>query len=532
TEIEEKLAELWSEVLGADRIGVHDSFFERGGHSLKVTRLVTLIHKELSVKLSYRDIFEKPTIRSLAVHIGEVEQERFVSIPPAPPAAYYPLSYAQNRMFIQQQIYPDSTSYNISLVYLVQGRLDKPKIAETFNRLAQRHESLRTCFTLVQNSPVQRILDRVELGFEEYSCPEEQLEPVIHRLIRPFNLERAPLLRAGLVQVGSDRHVLVLDMHHIVADGMSVDLIAADFFAMYAGDELPKLPIHYKDYAVWEQSRERKELAKKQETYWLDVFFRPVQPLELPIDYPRDFGVQDSEAAIASFVLDADWTAKVRDLAFRHQVSLYVLLLAVYNVLLAKCCGQEDIVVGTVTSGRNHDDLKQVVGMFANTIPQRNFPAKHKTFFQFLQEVHDNALQGFQHQEYPLEKLVNRLNLKRDLNRNPLFDTFFQIQYFEERQQEIGELLFTPYPYRKNNTSQFELELSVEEEQERLQFHLHYSSQLYKRETIESLWDAYYEALQKVIGDEHIQLGDMRLSVEPRPSEDMIKLSESIQFNF
>ncbi|MDV3448121.1 condensation domain-containing protein, partial [Paenibacillus larvae] len=336
----------------------------------------------------------------------------------------------------------------------------------------------------------------------------------------------------GFIKQSSKNHILMIDMHHIISDGMSVDLIAADFFDLYAGVELPKLPIQYKDYVVWQNEKEYKEEVQKQEDYWMEVFEKDVSPLELPNDFKRNMGVLESEASIASFVIDKDLTGKVRDFAVCKNSSLFVLLLAVYNVILSKCCAQEDIVVGTATSGRNHDDLTRVVGMFVKTVPLRNFPAEDKIFSRFLEEVHQNSLLSFQNQDYPFDMLVSKLNLGRDLNRNPLFDTFFQIQYFEERKKEVGDLVFHPYTYKKNNTSQFELELSVEEEQEQIEFHFYYSTHLYKNKTIHKLWNDYLQVLRTVLQDDQVKLGDIRLGMENKKKKEIRKLHDSIQFNF
>ena len=531
-EIEEKLVEIWSEVLGIERIGVQDNFFERGGHSLKVTRLVAQIHKQTNVRLSYKDVFERPTIRLLAECMGKAEQQKFQVIEPAPKAAFYPLSSEQKRMFIQQQIYPESTSYNISLVYRVEGLLNKEKMTDAFNKLIQRHESLRTCFTLVDDNPVQKVLDHAEVEFIETACQEEQIEEAIHGFIRPFHLEQAPLFRVGLIKQNRKHHILMIDMHHIISDGMSVDLIAADFFDLYAGMELPALPIQYKDYVVWQNETERQQEIQKQEDYWMKVFAKEVIPLELPNDFKRSTGVLESEASIASFAIDKSLTENVRDFAVRKNSSLFVVLLAVYNVVLSKCSGQEDIVVGTATSGRNHEDLTRVVGMFVKTVPLRNFPNEDKTFSVFLEEVHQNALLSFQNQDYPFDMLVSKLNLNRDVNRNPLFDTFFQIQYFEQRKKEVGDLVFHPYTYTRNNTSQFELELSVEEEQEQVHFHFYYSTNLYKNETIHKLWNDYLQVLRTILQDEQVKLGDIRLEMENKKKAEIRKLHDSIQFNF
>ncbi|MBD8496925.1 non-ribosomal peptide synthetase [Paenibacillus arenosi] len=536
TDIERNLAAIWCDVLGIDQIGVNDDFFARGGHSLKVTRMVALIHKQLHSKLSYKDIFEHTTIRSLAAYIENKEQEGFISIQPAPTALHYPLSAAQNRMFIQQQIYPESTSYNISLVYLVEGTINKAKLKETFNKLMHRHESLRTRFALIAENPVQQILEQVELNINEFRCSEEQVEAIIHRFVQPFDLEQDTLFRVGLVEISNTNHLLILDMHHIIADGVSVERIASDFFALYSGTDLPRLRLQYKDYAVWQNGQERERLLQQQEHYWLDVFSKPVEPLDLPLDYSRELDVQDYAADLAIFTLNKNLTAAVREIAIRNKVSLFVLLLAIYNIILSKWCSQEDIVVGTVTSGRNHDDLEHVVGMFVNTLPQRNYPNAEQTFSRFLRDVHNNALLGLHNQEYPFDRLVTKLNIKRDLNRSPLFDTFFQIQYFEKVQKELEGLVFTPYDYKKNNTSQFELELLVEEEQEQIQFTYQYSAHLYKYETIHQMWNDYVEVIRYIVQDEQIKLGDMKVSIDSMEvhseKESIVALNDSIQFNF
>ncbi|HLP58027.1 MAG TPA: condensation domain-containing protein, partial [Candidatus Deferrimicrobium sp.] len=409
-EIEEKLAAIWSELLGVEKgvIGREDNFFELGGHSLKATTMMTRIHKEFNVRVKLIDIFKAPNIRDVAALIGRVSKENFTGIGPVEKKEYYVVSSAQKRMYILQQMEADNTAYNMPRVMELAGDIDKERLEAVTLQLVQRHESLRTSFHIVNNQPVQKIHINITKRFAELfqkRPPGGPPEAIIKSFIRPFDLSSAPLLRVELVELEARRHMLMVDMHHIIADGVSIDILVADFMALYIGQELPGLKRQYKDYAEWQQNREIKEELRQRESFWLKTLAGEMPRLDLPTDFARP-AVQDFAGSTLEFQLGKEETDALKRLAQSEKVTLFMTLLAIYNIFLSRVSGQEEIIVGAPVAGRRHSDLERIIGMFVNTLALRNYPSMHKTFREFLSEIKQNTLEAFENQDYPFEELI------------------------------------------------------------------------------------------------------------------------------
>ncbi|MDQ1352897.1 MAG: tyrocidine synthetase, partial [Acidobacteriota bacterium] len=504
--IERKLAALWSEILGkgtADAsqlqtsIGIDDNFFQVGGHSLKATILAAKMHKAFDVKVPLAEIFKRPTIRGLADYINFAAGEKYIRIEPVEKKEYYPLSSAQKRLYFLQVMEETGTAYNLSQVLKLEGKIDVERLKETFVKLIRRHESARTSFHMIDDEPVQRIHDNVEFEIEYFDLAAKDAkrheENKIHHssfmnipnhFIRSFDLSKAPLLRVELVKLEEEKYVLLVDMHHIISDGTSMAVLVKEFMTLYDGRELPQLRLHYKDYAVWE--KQRQEEIRKQQDYWLKEFgeFQDEIPvLDLPVDYLRP-KVNNFAGSVLNFELDGKLTRALNDLALQHGVTLYMALLAIYNIFLAKISGQEIIVVGTPTAGRHHADLEQVIGMFVNTLALKNAPALEKRFRTFLEEVKENTINAFANQDYPYDKLVEKVVHNRDAGHNPLFDTMFILQNMDSPTMEIPGLKLGPFPYERD-TAKFDLTLVCDESDDCISCTLEYSTQLFRRETIQ-----------------------------------------------
>nr|WP_233567733.1 condensation domain-containing protein [Cohnella faecalis] len=269
--LEETLANIWQGVLGVSAIGITDNFFELGGHSLKATTLVSRIHKELNVQVPLREVFQSPTIKELAQAIRGMEAHAYASIEPAPLREYYPVSSAQKRMYILSQLQGAEQSYNMPGAVMMEGKVDRERFERAFRQLIARHEALRTSFEWVEGEPAQRI--HLEVDFEiSYKKAEEDGLRQIAEFIRAFDLGQAPLLRVGLLELEPERQVLLYDMHHIISDGVSMDILVREFVGLYGGQTLPAPRLQYKDYAVWQQAFMQSEAMKRQETYWLETF--------------------------------------------------------------------------------------------------------------------------------------------------------------------------------------------------------------------------------------------------------------------
>ncbi|MEE4571130.1 condensation domain-containing protein, partial [Paenibacillus polymyxa] len=498
TELEAKLAAIWQDVLVREKaVGVTDNFFDLGGHSLRATTLVSKMHKELGVEFPLRDVFRYSTVEEMAAAMERLEIGSFTAIPAAEPSEYYPLSSAQKRLYILNQLEGAELSYNIPGAMLLEGELDRQRFEEAFRGLVARHETLRTGFEMVKGEAVQRIYEEAAFQVEYVQISGEQAEETVRQFVRPFDLAKPPLLRAGLAELAPDRHILMFDTHHIVSDGVSIDVLIEEFVRLYSGEQLEPLRIQYKDYAVWQQSDEQKAQLAKQEAYWLDMFRGELPVLELPTDYPRP-SMQSYEGRTLQLFMDSEKSEGLKRLAAENGATLYMVLLAGYTILLHKYTGQEDVVVGTPIAGRNHSDVQPLIGMFVNTLAIRSYPAAGKTFLDYLKEIKETTLGAFEHQNYPFEELVDKVNVARDLSRNPLFDTMFALQNTENLEIQLSGLHLSTYA-SEEIVSKFDLSLDVTEIEEGLEYLFEYATALYKTETVEKLAAHYLQLLESIL---------------------------------
>ncbi|TKI15801.1 hypothetical protein FCT18_22305, partial [Lysinibacillus sphaericus] len=294
---------------------------------------------------------------------------------------YYAASSAQKRLLIINQLESIGVTYNMPGAFILEGNLDLEQLHEAFKKLIIRHESLRTSFSWLDGEPIQEIHQSAELDLQYNKCAEIEISEKIKQFIKPFDLSIAPLLRVEVWNIGLDKHMLLFDMHHIISDGISINILTKELKEFYEGNELPALAIQYKDYTAWQNEQYQTDKLKQQETYWLDKFDGEIPILELPTDYQRP-PVQTFKGSSISFNIDSELTEGLKNLAHRTNSTLYTTLLAAYSILLAKYTGQEDIIIGTPVSGRTHADAKDIMGMFVNTVAIRTYPRGEKTFLQ------------------------------------------------------------------------------------------------------------------------------------------------------
>ncbi|MCP5109194.1 MAG: amino acid adenylation domain-containing protein, partial [bacterium] len=525
TPLEEELVEIWAGVLKKERgsIGVEDNVFDLGGHSLNGTILLAKIHKKMQARIPLAELFEKPTVRGLAEFISNGREESYESIEPAPKMEYYPLSSAQKRLFLLDQFQNIGISYNLPDFFKIKSPAEAERMLETFKKLIQRHESLRTSFELIDNQPVQRIHEQVDFKIEYY---DSDVDP--STFVRPFDLSRAPLLRAGLVLMEAEC-LLLLDMHHIITDGTSIEIFRNDFLALYEGEELEPLKLHYKDFAWWQNSEKARSLIATLETYWLKVFGADIPVLNIPVDYARPL-VQSYEGSSVDFELEPAVVEKLNRVAGGQDATQYMMLLAVFNVLLFKLSGQEDIVVGTPTAGRSHTELERVIGMFVNTLALRNYPGAGKPFNGFLRNVRETTLQAFENQDYQFEELVDRLAITRDISRNPLFDVMFALHNQNETRWNVPgadsfeNVLSSLY---ESKIAGFDLELHGREIGGRLYFSLLYSTKLFKKETMPRFVNYYKKILSKVVENPEIVLSHIDIITEEEKKQVLYEFNDT-----
>ncbi len=521
-EIEEKLARIWGEILGVAKIGIYDNFFELGGHSLNATSMIAEIYKELNVNLPLREVFKHPIIKELAEYIKTTEKSNYYSIPIVEKAEYYSVSSAQKRLFILNQFENVGTGYNMPMALSIEGELDYERLLAVFNQLINRHETLRTSFELISGEVMQIVHPKVEFTIHQMKLKDQefaktQIDKTIKDFIQPFDLGTALLLRAGLLQT-KDQQILIVDMHHIISDGTSLRVLAKEFIELYTGVELLDLRVQYKDFAVWQNDLFASEKFSMQEEYWLDNFSGELPVLNLPTDFTRP-AVRSFAGDRVELRLDEERSQQLKRFTTKNGITLYMLLLASYNILLAKYTGQEDIIIGSPIAGRPHADLKNIIGMFVNTLAIRNYPESQKSLADFLREIQDNVFKAFENQDYQLEMLIEKLDqqglLLKDFSRNPLFDTMFILQNLDTPAMSVDNrsfdtLRFSPYQFERK-LAKFDLSLEVVEVKHGMEIIFEYSTKLFKTSTIKRLANHYINILTQIINNPEMQLSEIEV---------------------
>ncbi|MCP4215030.1 MAG: amino acid adenylation domain-containing protein, partial [bacterium] len=543
TETEIRLAKIWADLLGMEKTGIDDDFFEVGGDSLKAMSLITRIYKEFDYKIPLARIFQASSIRDIALLLQEEIQKGvradddaiYSAVGPVEKREYYPMSTVQTRFFLLSKMENIGTAYNINTLVAVDGPMEGVRMQELFRALIKRHQSLRTSFTIIDGAVVQIVHDKVDFAIEYYDAgsESEDVEKQVDFFIRPFDLSLAPLLRVGIIKRAELRHILMVDMHHIISDGVSIMNLVDEFTGLYRGTVLPPLMLQYKDYAVHQQRQYHAGAMQRQETFWTNWFQGELPILELPADFIRP-AVRSFAGGTIEFTIEAQETYALRKLAMETRSSLFMVLMTLYNIFLSRLSGREDIVVGIPVAGRGHPDFEPIIGMFANTLALRFAPEPGKPVEDFLKEIKTASIDAFENQDYPFEDLIEKLGVVRDTGRNPLFDAMLVLQNNEitarkfpsipsrmegenentpgpnetpshgegapshgegapshgegapDAQEQINEgpFEFTVSPYHyQHNTAKFDLTLEVFEVGERLVMELEYSGEIFKDST-------------------------------------------------
>ncbi|WP_128894536.1 non-ribosomal peptide synthetase [Longirhabdus pacifica] len=520
-EVETQLLDIWKEVLSIKSISTTDNFFDLGGNSIKVMTLHALMYKKFQIDIPFKAIFEHPTIVKLASRMKSMQTSSYDMIQAVEERDLYPISSVQQRMYAIQQIDGVGTSYNIPYLLHLHGEFDVNKWEKAMMQFIQRHEALRTSFHVNDGQLWQKVHESIPFHLDVREVEQHQLNDVILSLIQPFTLNIAPLFRAYLFKISEKHHAFFIDMHHIISDGASVDILLSELMKLYEGETLQPLPIQYKDYTAWHQQYLQSEKVNEHEAFWLNQFKYSVPTLQLHTDFPRP-SMKQYDGDIVTFSLSQDLSSKLRAVMHQEKISLFSILLAAYNVFLSKYTGQEDIVVGTPISGRYHPDVNNIFGMFANTIALRNYPEGSQTFQHFMQKVKQMVIEAFDHADYPFEQLVEKLKLPRNVSRSALFDTMLIVVNETEKHTHSHNLT-----YEKQNTlwknSKFDLSWYVEEK-DQLEVTVEYSTHLFHRETIERMTVHFEHILTQLLQHPMQQLQHVQMITTEE--------SEQILFSF
>jgi len=449
--IESSLAELWSDLLGIRPIGIHDDFFALGGHSLMATQLVSRARSTLGLEIPLRALFEHPTIAQLAARLqGAPVLADFPALLPIAEGAQSPLSYAQERMYFLARL-DQQGAYNISAAISVSGKLDLGALERAFQRLVERHEVLRTVFEERAGRPEARVRAELPPEFEVCDLCHAGRAAVLARAeaesARGFDLASGPLLRALVLRESHERNVLVLNVHHIAADGWSVAVIVRDLAELYAAERdarpssLQPLPLQYRSFAAWQQqvlSGDRLALLLER---WSKTLAGAPSYLDLPLDHPRP-RVQSFEGRAVTFQVSEELSQQLRQLCQAHGSTLFMALIGAFAVLLQRYSAQDDILIGSPIANRNRAEIEQLVGFFVNTLVLRIQLTPEDTVGQLLDHVREVSLQAFALQDVPFERLVEHLRPQRDIGRTPLFQAMFVLQNAPPAKAEVPGLTF------------------------------------------------------------------------------------------
>ncbi|MCQ4088210.1 non-ribosomal peptide synthetase [Saccharibacillus sp. JS10] len=507
---QQRLYTIWSEVLGHDRFGVSDRFFDIGGHSLQAAILRAKIEHVFGARFTIRELFEYTTIKLQADQIAErrVEHDQVLStlpsLSPALPAIHYPTYPAQTRLFLIEQMEGAGTAYNAPVLLRVQGELDLPRLEKTLQTMVERHEALRTSFELRGEQIIQQIHPQVTLKLAVSQAEEKSIHAVMDTFVRPFDLSQAPLMRAGVVSCDSDLHFIMLDFHHIAVDGVSMHLFFEEWSQLYRGKSLEDPALQFKDFSVWYRQDAAAFIRQHQLDYWQKRLAGELPMLQLPTDKPRS-EKQSFRGATLHYEIDAQLHTGLKRLAERTDSTLFMVMLATYGTLLSRYSGQEDVIVGVPVANRSQEEVHSIIGMFVNTLPMRTYPEQQKTFAEYLSEVKSELLRAFDHQEYELGELVKELNIPRIAGRSPLFDTMFVMQNTGRLFPQL-EGVQTTLEHYAPAIAKYDLMLDVTENDTGIVVDFQYCSDLFEASTIERLAEHYMQLLRSAVENEHMKL--------------------------
>jgi tyrocidine synthetase-3 len=518
TPIQHKLAAIWQRFFGIDEIGIHDDFFELGGDSLKAMTIIARVKQEINLQLGLGEFFKKPTIKGVALYLQEPETEAPSPLIPVEERDHYPVSSAQRRLFILQQMEPGGVAYNSPQMFVILGPLDLRRLRDAFSQLVSRHEGLRTTFPVMGETPVQRIRRDMTIDVE---LKDQKPDPT--ELVRPFDLAEGPLLRIYLYIENPHTHWLMIDRHHIISDGFSTTIFIGELTALYHGRTLPPLTMQYRDYSAWLGSQGQQEILAEQREFWLDRLTGPLPVLELPLDFQRP-AIQSFAGKRNDFTMGEEMAAALQRLATQQEVTLYTLLLAMIYAWLYRLSGQEDIIVGSPVAARRHADLQGIIGMFVNTLAHRNFPSGDQPFITFLEAINQRTLEALENQEYPFEDLVEAVTPQRDPSRNPIFDVAFTLQNLElenQRNTDAASELNIELQEFDTSIAKFDLSIICVQEKGTLSWQFEYCTALFAPDTIDRFIDYFKNIASEILDNPQLPLSEFPM-ISPEEREELV----------
>ncbi|MBO9201551.1 MULTISPECIES: non-ribosomal peptide synthetase, partial [Niastella] len=518
---EKVLVQLWQELLHVEAVGIHDNFFRLGGHSLLAIRLISAIRKTLKREVAIRDIFDHPTIASLASAIAT--RSLYVNMPAvtaSPRPDRIPLSFAQERLWFIDR-FQGSLQYHMSWVFTIRGILDTAVLEDCFREIIQRHEVLRTVIREYDGEGYQHLLD----GFNwRMNCVDEAAilsgghtieEYTTAQVLTPFDLSNDAMIRVTLIRISDTEHRLITIIHHIAFDGWSIAILVNELTALYAGRiagvaaDLTPLPVQYADYASWQRAYFEGPVLESKIHYWQQKL-QGALPLQLPTDFERPVE-QSIQGGTAVKIIGKTLRNQLVALSEQEGVTLFMTLLTAFKILLYRYSGQQDICVGTPVAGRHQQELEGLLGFFINTLVLRSELNGNQSFNTLLHQVKETTLSAYENQDVPFEKIVETLHLTRDASRNPLFQVMLVLRNTPRAElPELGETTIVP-DGKTQFTSQFDITFFVTESAEGLHFSVVYCSDLFRHDTILRMTDHFENLLTDLVQNREIPISELNL---------------------
>ncbi|WP_188068391.1 hybrid non-ribosomal peptide synthetase/type I polyketide synthase [Brevibacillus brevis] len=523
-ERERKITEVWEAQFGMRPIGVHDSLFELGGDSIMALSILGKIQKLFNERIPMAYFLNHPTVGGISAYLQQTNPSREGGIHSVARKDYYPLTSVQKRVYFLQKMHPFTTVYNNPGVYQLEGDIDPNSIEQIFQKLIERHEIFRTSFGFVGQEVVQTVHETIPFTIEELVLPEEGMDVAISGFIRPFEPEKAPLIRIGYER---NKKMLLIDMHHLISDEMSYQLLIRDFLSFFKGEELPVLPVQYKDYAEWQSSMKVSPSFDRQKQYWLDQFANGEHEnkLQLPTDFKLPL-IQSFDGDFIQFHIDEHTTERFKRMVKKEAVTVNMGLLALYAALLSKLCQQETVIVGTPVSGRKQTELENLIGPFVDTVALKLCVDAATSFSKLLQVVKQTISSALDHQDYPFEELINSLDIQRDLSRNPLFETMFSFRDVYDKTDQIGGVKEITSFY-KHKTAMFSIRFTAWEEGSQIGCEIEYSTNLFARKTMERMARYFEDLMKHVIDEPSIALSEVQMVPENEKQQVLVGFNQT-----
>lgn len=528
--IEEKLVKIWAQVLQIEKnqVGVNTNFFDFGGNSLNATTLLAKINKEFQIKLPLTNIFMSPTPGEFSKYIISEIAEEVIEIKNAEKKEYYPTLPSQQSMYSIYCYAPESCLYNITSITNITGEVDFCKLENAFNKLIAKHESLRTSFHAINNQLVQRIQDKLEVEITTYQS-DSLIEDhnIIKEFIKPFDLTAAPLIRIGFIKKSKEQGVLVIDMHHIIADGVSVNVLRKDLSDFYNKESNGTLnEIQIKDYAVWFNQNRNIDLLQNQRKYWYDEFSNPIKDNDLFTEQEKNSDNIDGK--VLRFNIDVNYNS-IRKIILKESTTLFIYFLTIYNILLSKLSKSNDIVIGTPVAGRKFDQLETVVGNLVNTMLIRSTVNENVTFKQLLDYTKDKVLRALDNQDIHYKEILDHVKKQNSKQTENLFHAFFAVENMEINDLDFKNLVLEPYEYAKN-LSKFNICLNINEEENGINFSFEYSNHKFKESSVNYFKECLESITSQVVENINIVLQDIKL--KPNLNDNILVSDYMSDFEF